>query len=369
MRKKNVLYVVSTLARSGPTTQLSNIIKYLDRDVFEPHLVTLSSEPEDSLISLYEELNINLYGLKLSRLGGIFKAKRQLTQLIEKIKPDVIHTQGIRADSLLSKINVSTPWIMTSRNYPLDDYPMKFGRIKGGMMAKMHISTMKKCSNVMACSKTIAKALKPHGITANAIQNGVNLERKIKQNKNPLQGFEHPIFISVGSLIHRKNMAFIVEAFNQNIANNKGSLIILGDGPELPKLEGSSRSTNIHFKGNVPNVAEYLEASDYFVSASLSEGLPNTVLEALAAGLPVLLSDISSHDEIADESSSCCHIFKLSEGEAGLAQKLSHVTDIFSSSASADAVELATSVFSADAMSGKYQTKYKELLNDSRNPV
>jgi len=361
MEKKIVLYVVSTLVRSGPTTQLHNIIKYLDRDVFEPHLVTLSPEPEDSLLALYEKLNIRLHGLELSRLGGIFKAKKQLRKIIDRIKPDVIHTQGIRADSLLSKMNANSPWLMTSRNYPYDDYPMKFGRIKGGLMARAHISVMRDCSNVFACSKTIAKELKPHGITASAIQNGVNLERDIKQEQCNLQEFEKPVFISVGSLIHRKNMGFIVEAFNQYKTDNKGSLVILGDGPEMSTLIGSVRSPSIHFKGNVSNVAEYLESSDYFISASLSEGLPNTVLEALAAGLPVLLSDITSHDEIADESSLGCHIFKLVDGDAGLAQKLSSITDIFSPVASAEAVKVAKCVFSADSMSRKYQEKYKEL--------
>lgn len=362
MGKKYILYVVSTLARSGPTTQLINIIKYLDRAVFEPHLVTLSPEPEDSLISLYEELNISLYGLALSRIGGVFKARKQLRRIIEQIRPDVIHTQGIRADSLLSKINDNTPWLMTSRNYPYEDYPMKFGRIKGRVMAKTHISAMRQCSNVMACSKTIAKALKPHGIAATAIQNGVSLDLEIKQEQCAFQEFEKPVFISVGSLIHRKNMAFIVEAFSQYIAGNKGSLLILGDGPEMATLKGSLRSPNIHFIGNVPNVAEYLQASDYFISASLSEGLPNTVLEALAAGLPVLLSDITSHKEIADELSLGCHIFKLAEREDGLAQNLYCIKDIFSSAASTDAVKIAKSVFSADAMSRKYQTKYEELL-------
>jgi glycosyltransferase involved in cell wall biosynthesis len=362
MGKQIVLYVVSTLVRSGPTTQLHNIIKYLDRDVFEPHVVTLSPEPEDSLFTQYEELNISLYGLELSRLGGIFKAKNQLCGVIDRIKPDVIHTQGIRADSLLSKINTNGSWLMTSRNYPFDDYPMKFGRIKGWLMARAHSSIMRKCSNVIACSKTIAKALKPHGITAYAIQNGVDLKRDIKQKKCVAQKFEQPVFISVGGLIHRKNMAFIVEAFNQYIADNKGSLIVLGDGPEMPMLEDSARSPHIHYKGNVPNVMEYLKSSDYFISASLSEGLPNTVLEALASGLPVLLSDIASHEEILEESSLGCHIFKLAEGEVGLAQKLGGITDIFSSTASDEAVKVARNVFSADSMSRKYQEKYRELL-------
>ena len=52
----------------------------------------------------------------------------------------------------------------------------------------------------------------------------------------------------------------------------------------------------------MPDVLPYLQAVDYFISASSDEGLPNSVLEALATGLPVLLSDIPSHREILERT-------------------------------------------------------------------
>jgi glycosyltransferase involved in cell wall biosynthesis len=60
----------------------------------------------------------------------------------------------------------------------------------------------------------------------------------------------------------------------------------------------ASQYSNISLKGKVIDVDEYLEAADCFVSASLSEGLPNSVIEALAWGLPIILSDIPEHREI-----------------------------------------------------------------------
>lgn len=362
MGKQVVLYVVSTLTRSGPTTQLHNIIKYLDQEEFEPHLVTLSPEPEDSLLALYEELDVSLYQLNLSRLGGIFKAKKQLEKIIEELSPNIVHTQGIRADSLLSKININGSWLMTSRNYPYDDYPMKFGRLKGGGMARAHISAMRKCSNVIACSKTIANALKPHGIEATAIQNGVNLGGSVHKEAFEMKQLEHPIFITVGSLIHRKNVSYIISAFNLYAERNKGSLVILGDGPEMSMLKTLAQGPRVYLNGNVSNVKDYLKASDYFISASLSEGLPNTVLEALAAGLPVLLSDIPSHHEIAQETSLSCQLFNLGNGEETLVELLSSIDDIFPPEAREEAEKLASDVFSAVNMSKNYQGKYKKIL-------
>ena len=67
------------------------------------------------------------------------------------------------------------------------------------------------------------------------------------------------------------------------------------------RLRKQYESENIIFKGSVKNVYDYLDQSDYYVSASLSEGLPNSVLEAISMELPVLLSDIPAHKEIVGD--------------------------------------------------------------------
>ncbi len=359
MSINKVLYLVSTLSRSGPTNQLLNIIRNLDKNEFEPIVITLSPEPKDTLKPIYDELGIKVYSLRLSRIQGLLKAKKRLKEVILKSSPKLIHTQGLRADSLMSKIDLDVPWVMTARNYPFDDYPMKFGKIKGTLMAYSHISSMRHCKNVVACSKTIASQLGLHKIKSVAIQNGVYIS---PSNRSNSLGYEYPVFISVGSLIPRKNMKFIVEAFNYYLANNKGSLIILGDGSELAELKKQAKSKNIHIEGAVNNVRDYLEASDYFISASLSEGLPNTVLEGFAAGLPALLSDIPSHMEIEQESDICTKIFKLSDNPKGLLEKLCVVNELFTEGSSEEAYKLSRTIFSDSSMSKKYQDLYHKII-------
>jgi glycosyltransferase involved in cell wall biosynthesis len=362
--KIKILYVVSNLVSSGPTNQLLNIIRNLDSEVFQVIVITLSPESDGSMKYKFDEQGVEVQTLGLSRIQGLFKSKMLLKKRINEIAPWIIQTQGIRADVLLSKLQLEIPWIMTSRNYPFDDYPMKFGALKGKLMAHSHIAAIKKCSNVVACSKTIANLLGKHNIDAKPIQNGVHIEGRpvIKQSAG-LPDFESPVFISVGSLIPRKNMGFLIEAFNLYSRDNKGSLVILGGGPEQSTLETKAQSENIHIMGSVTNVREYLSVSDYFVSASLSEGLPNTVLEGLALGLPVLLSDISSHEEIEEESSECSKIFVLDKGVDKLFDMMTSVDRIFAKDASISAENLAQTVFSAESMSKKYQALYQALLN------
>ena len=358
---KKILFIVSTLKCTGPTNQLYNIINNLNRGKFEPHLITLSSEPKDSRWGDYETLGVKLYSLNLSRLRGAFLAKYYLSQLLDQIKPDLIHTQGIRADSLLSSLCIDVPWFLTARNFPWHDYPMKFGRLKGALMAKKHLATMQVCNHVAACSKTIADQLSHHEIKAVAIQNGVDLPNGNPANSEALSDLDRPIFVSVGSLIPRKNMQLVIEAFGCYSSEKKGSLVILGDGPQFNDL-CSLDSDHVHLLGNVANVSDYLSASDYFISASLSEGLPNTVLEALAAELPVILSNIPSHVEIDDECESACVLFSLDKGAEELAEKMLQVDKVFTKKSQNDALRVAKEVFSAETMSRAYQLAYECAL-------
>jgi len=94
----------------------------------------------------------------------------------------------------------------------------------------------------------------------------------------------------------------LIEVFS--CPNNNGNyLIILGSGHQSAALRHlANHHPSILFRDSVPDVLPYLQAADYFISASSDEGLPNSVLEALASGLPVLLSDIPSHREILERT-------------------------------------------------------------------
>ena len=108
------------------------------------------------------------------------------------------------------------------------------------------------------------------------------------------------VFVASGGLIKRKNILWLIETwallFNYD---DDYHLLIIGDG-ELYKqcIQKSVLSDNIHILGAVNNVVDYLCLADYYISASIAEGLPNAALEALSCGLKLILSDISPHREI-----------------------------------------------------------------------
>ena len=81
---------------------------------------------------------------------------------------------------------------------------------------------------------------------------------------------------------------------NNLLKNIKHQTLIIGDEPLMDQLKSNS-SSHIHFLGNCSNPWKVIPINSLLVSFSYSEGMPNSVLEALTRGTPVLLSDIPEH--------------------------------------------------------------------------
>lgn len=127
-------------------------------------------------------------------------------------------------------------------------------------------------------------------------------------------------------------------------------MVVLGDRPLKSELTEQG-CAHVNFLGDVNNVSDYLAASDYFISASLSESLPNTVLEVLAVGLPVILSDIDFYKEIVSESSMGCKNFLITDGGKSLVEMLKGADTIFDDSSVSEAKSVTSDTFTAQNMS------------------
>lgn len=358
---------MSTLRKTGPIVVLANIVKYLDRSQFEPIILTLSSEPDDSMLNYFKDtLNIRVDSLNLSRIKGLLIGKSKIKKYINENDIDIVHTHGIRADGFLKKMNITK--VSTLHNYPYYDYSMKFGKLKAKIMIQNHMSTIKENRrDVIACSNTISEEFKQNRLVIPAIQNGVDTEvfkaiddsKKIELKEALEISKDKKIFITVGSLIPRKDMQTVIDGFKLYNKNNDSLLLIAGDGFKREKLEAIA-DESIIFLGNIPNVVEYLQLSDCFVSASLAEGLPNTVLEAMACGLPIVLSDIPSHLELFENEE-----FKFFEIKD--TQKLSELLESVSNDFLEEqelSLKMIREKFSAKTMSEKYQKVYMEKINE-----
>jgi sugar transferase (PEP-CTERM/EpsH1 system associated) len=143
------------------------------------------------------------------------------------------------------------------------------------------------------------------------IYNGVDTEtfcppidkKKMKQSL----GMDPNTFIigTVGRLDRVKNYQMLLRA----MLSLKGfdfpcKLLFIGEGPERAGLEeftGKNRLANVEFLGEKQNVSDYLKVFDLFVLTSLAEGMSNTILEAMAAGLPVVATRVGGNSEMIQD--------------------------------------------------------------------
>ncbi len=112
-----------------------------------------------------------------------------------------------------------------------------------------------------------------------------------------------PRFLYAGNLLPGKGVQVILEAAAA-LSETDWLLDIVGDGPEREKLEifcqANDLSGKVRFHGAVApeRMPEFMAKADVFVFASFAEGRPNVVLEAMAAGLPVLASSIPAVQDL-----------------------------------------------------------------------
>ena len=152
------------------------------------------------------------------------------------------------------------------------------------------------------------------------IPNGVDLQRfraiSNREERRALRSVlgmddSHKVITAVGSVVPRKGSDFLLEAWSRFAYRvPEAHLYFVGpvfdaNHPDLGdfqrRIEGlvaaSGASDRVHFVGFIENVEEYLRASDVFVFPSMREGLPNVVLEAMASGLPVVMTPFFGQSE------------------------------------------------------------------------
>jgi glycosyltransferase involved in cell wall biosynthesis len=159
------------------------------------------------------------------------------------------------------------------------------------------------CNLVIIPSDSMYQVLVEHfGLDAPVVivPNGVDLEPFCGGNQpvdRHIFGFskDDVISIYIGRLGPEKNLSFLLNAINKvTLSNSHLRLLIVGNGPERINLEIQVKNMGIEskvfFTGMIPysDVPHYLAASDLFITSSITEVFPLSVIEAIGAGLPVL---------------------------------------------------------------------------------
>lgn len=161
MSKIKVTFVETNCKKNGPIKQTLNIIRNMDKEVFEPSLVTVWPEDADnSMIDEYKKLGIPVLSANMSKKKSVLFGKKEVGQLLEQLQPDIVQGVGMPPYRMTLGYKRAIHFV-TLRNYCYEDYPDYYGKIPGTVMAFLDLNLIKKRMAAgepfVTCSESLTK--------------------------------------------------------------------------------------------------------------------------------------------------------------------------------------------------------------------
>lgn len=190
-------------------------------------------------------------------------------------------------------------------------------KLTGKLKKIMHVIN-KRFHAITAPSESIAEQMKAeYGVSQDkvfTVHNGVDLDvyrvsgPAAKRDMKKQLGLpaDKKLLLSIGWLKPIKGYSYLLEAFAKlnTEFSDQYYLVILGEGPLLDDLQSHAALLQIEnlvkFAGFQKNVQDWMVAADLLVSATLSEGLSNALVEGTASGLPIVATDVGGNPEVVE---------------------------------------------------------------------
>ena len=230
----------------------------------------------------------------------MWKAWRFCRHWVQENHVDLVHTFFSIPGGLIAYL-LGLPYIVSLRGSDVPFYNPRFYWLDKLVFKYLHGMIWHKAKRVIANSgglKALALKSFPEQKIA-IITNGVDTNEFFPKKRKPPNSTLK--LISVGRLIKRKGYNYLFEALR---CLEGVELTLVGDGDQRTYLQELAQKFNlkVNFLGRVEHnqLPSILQAADVFVLPSLNEGMPNAALEAMACGLPLILTDTGGSHELID---------------------------------------------------------------------
>lgn len=314
MKKKKIIHFIFDLGRGGAETMLVRVLQELNE--YENIVVTFIP-----MNHFGEELKCDkLICLNLKSLLLLPFVVFKFRKVVRAEKPDLVHTH-LFWPTVIARLSVPSriPLLTTIHAFIASSVEYKQWHIR--FLDKLTYRFRKSIIIVVAkgALKEYFSFLKLKPYKSYALYTFVDIGRFNLSHITAPE--DSPVFrvISVGALRKQKNYAYLVEAFSK-IKDRPVELHIYGRGDLEESLRQQIEATGAHviLKGQHKDIEKIIPQYDLYVMSSIFEGFSLSVLEAMAMGMPLLLSDISSFREQCD---GVAEFFSLSNND-DLVQKI-----------------------------------------------
>ncbi len=326
--KKKILYVSLRSDFGGATMHINHLVQSFNKN-YEIYCAAPVEKPYGA--QWLEKLG-NEKLLELPHRSFSVKHLIRLIFFIKRNKIDIIHAHGKGAGIYARLAKVFTPktyLVYTLHGLHIANYTKSMKNIYIflervlGKLTNIFINVSNGEKQVCLDNKlfNVSKSI----VIYNAIENDEkNYPAKDELRRKLNLPIDRFLILSVIRFNPQKNITAMLE-IAQKLSNDKNYMFILiGDGEEKSSIENKiseNKIDNVKLLGYQKNVNEYLHASDLFLSTSLWEGLPYSLIEATRAGIPIVASDVIGNNEVVfdkhngylfqvDDIDSAAHLLK-----------------------------------------------------------
>lgn len=304
-KRIKVLHVVLSMETGGLENGIVNLINHSDQSKFEVDVLCLRSRGEladritNPLTKVLFDGNSN---------PSIISSCRKVVAACKDNHYQIVHSHGFSTmlAIYLSSLFIDIPTLINGEHGTLYFDSLKKRFIQKFLFKKMDINltvSTKLKKDILEKFKLTYDNFLPiiNGVDTNKFSFNESSNYKLRQSLNiPINSI---VIGSVGRLVPGKNYKSLIIAFREiskKISNVH--LVLAGDGPEYEMLshiiDDSGLNQSIHLLGRRSDIPSILCCFDLFVLPSKSEGLSNTLLEAMSTNLPVIACDVGGNPEI-----------------------------------------------------------------------
>jgi glycosyltransferase involved in cell wall biosynthesis len=303
-----VLEVLATLKRAGAERMAVNLARGLDPARFEPAVVSLFDPFPDGFEPALEEAGIRTWHLG-KRPGFDPRVFSRLSKVLREFRPAVVHTHSYVLRYSLPAGMAAGAGAMAHTVHNLARKEVDFpGRCLQWLAFRGRVAPV-------AIAEEVGRSIREcYGVApAAVIPNGIATEAfhvpEARQPWRAAHGIAEDDFVvaSVARLDPQKDPLGLLRAFAEGLGSDpRARLVLAGDGSLRGEAEREAAAlglgARVHFLGVEPWVTEVLAAADVFALFSRYEGNPLAVMEAMAAGLPVVATAVGGVPEIVSKA-------------------------------------------------------------------
>ena len=367
--KIHIHHVLLSLQPGGLENGVVNVVNRLDPEKFRSSVCCLRTTGEFAKRIIRSDASVHEMR---SSGGNDWKLPFKLARLFARTKTDIVHTRNAESfyyGFLGAKLARVPTLIHSEHGRTFNDRELRYRLQRLFSLGTDAIFSV----SAQLRQDLIAKVgIDPSRI--DILYNGVDLSKfgaidsqAIRRSISAMP--EDFVIGSVGRLVAVKNYDLLIRALAR-IGHPKAMVVLVGDGPERNRLEATAAaygvSDRVRFLGHRNDVHELLAAMDVFVLPSISEGMSNTLLEAMASRLPVVASNVGGNPEIIRDGLDG-FLFE-SNDEGALTAKLRELIN-----SETQRMRLARCAririedkFSIDVMIARYEKLYQSCANAAR---